>query len=79
MRMDFIRVGNEKEEDALLINVEEIAAVTSLFGDPSWLRYSIVLKNGKEYDLYEERSADSKYMPRKLFLMKLKKYANINS
>ncbi len=74
--MNFISVG--KEEDSLLINIEAIVAVTSVYGDDAWRRYAIVLNNGEKFEFYEGRSADSKYMPRKVFLQKLRKFANIN-
>ena len=75
--MNFIKAG--LKEDALLINSNEVAAVTSVFGDNAWRRYKIILTNGEAFEFYEERKYDCDYMPRKVFVEKLKKYASIDS
>lgn len=74
--MNFIKAGIK--EDALLINVNEIAAVTSVFGDDAWRSYKIILTNGEVFEFYEEKKYYCDYMPRSVFLEKLKKYASID-
>lgn len=70
--MNFIEL-----KGGILLNIDDISIVTPVAGDPMWLRYRIIMKNGKEFSFYEKRSADPSYMPRKVFLEKLSKYANI--
>lgn len=72
--MVFIETSN-----GTILNVDDITVVTKLFGYPNWIRYAIIMKNGKEYYFYEKRSADPSYMPREKFLNKLKKYVTIET
>lgn len=71
--MNFIELKN-----GIILNVNDISIITPVAGDTSWLRYNIIMRNGKEYSFYQERSADPNYMPREKFLKKLKEYANID-
>lgn len=67
--MKFIKIN----KGGTLVNPEEIAVITSFFGDVSWLEYNVILKSGVTISLYQNRSNENSYMPREELIEELAK------